>query len=209
MARPMITTVTLAAASDTAVALSQSPSGAGNLILNGAAVSGGVASFAHARRIIITSSGNDSGVNFILSGTNGDSNPISETIAGANTGIAAASSDFKTISSAYISGAAAGTVKVGTNTTGSSVWYVPNIHAIPFNAAVAIVSTGTVTSTAEYTYDDPNIVAIPKAWATSGLTNITGSADTAFDRPVAGIRLTVTSGAGTAKLYVIQAGIKT
>jgi hypothetical protein len=65
------------------------------------------------RNLIITSSGNDSGITFTVTGTDAYGVTTVETITGANAGIAAGKKAFKTITSITRSGAAAANVKIG------------------------------------------------------------------------------------------------
>lgn len=66
--RPVLLTKTLAAASVNAIAQSQSLGAAGNVTLNGATASGGLATLDTQRRVLITSAGNDSGISFTVFG---------------------------------------------------------------------------------------------------------------------------------------------
>ena len=59
-----VTVGPLDAADDNGIAQSQTTAGAADLTLNGALVSGGVATFDSPRQVIITSAGNDTGVTF-------------------------------------------------------------------------------------------------------------------------------------------------
>lgn len=88
------------------LATSQSPGGAGDLTL--AANTMDVA-----RNVTITSAGNDSGVTFTVTGTDGHGIAVVEEITGANAGTAAGAKAFGTVSSIAISGASAGTVTAG------------------------------------------------------------------------------------------------
>lgn len=65
------------------------------------------------RNVTITSSGNDSGVTFTVTGYDGHGQLVVEDITGANIGTAAGAKTFKNILSIVSSGAAAGTVAVG------------------------------------------------------------------------------------------------
>lgn len=65
------------------------------------------------RNLIITSSGNDTGITFTATGTDAYGVTTVETITGANAGIAAGKKAFKTITSITRSGSSAGTVKIG------------------------------------------------------------------------------------------------
>ena len=68
MGRPIVTSLTLGAAVANGISLTQAPAAA-PLLLNGASVVNGVAVLDVPRRIIITSSGNDSGITFKITGT--------------------------------------------------------------------------------------------------------------------------------------------
>lgn len=82
------------------------------------------------RNLIFTSSGNDTGITFTITGKDEASRTVVETVTGANAGVAAGKKAFKTITSIVASGASAGTVAVGIgNVLGLPVW-VPNAGAI-------------------------------------------------------------------------------
>lgn len=102
-----------AASTDNNIAASQSPAAAA-LTINGTLASGGVATLLEARNVIITSGGNDSGITFAVVGTDIYGQALTETITGANVGVATGNKAFKTVTSVTPSGSAAGTVKVGT-----------------------------------------------------------------------------------------------
>lgn len=116
------------------ICLSQTPSGAGALTLNGtlcntnqpagaggsAAAGSAAAQINPASRIYITSAGNDSGRTFTIVGTLQTPNTfgmgigVTETITGANASVVSSANQYSTITSITISGAAAGAVTVGT-----------------------------------------------------------------------------------------------
>lgn len=109
-----------------------------------------------ARRIIITSAGNDTGITFALTGTDWAGNAISETITGANAGAASSVLSYLTVTSILTSAAVATTVIVGTNGVADSPWVrFDNLGGM---AAVAIQCTpsGTANGTVRQTLDDPN-----------------------------------------------------
>lgn len=94
------------------VCLSQSP-GAGAILLNGAAASGGVATLDRPRNLIYTSGGNDSGITFTAAGKDEFGVAMTETVTGANATVANGKKAFKTVSSIVASGAVATTLTVG------------------------------------------------------------------------------------------------
>lgn len=191
MPHPINTTVTLAAADDDGIALSQSPGAAGALTLNGAFVSGGVATLDAARRVIITSGGNDSAKTFTVVGTGGawlGDRIITETISGANIGAAQTTQDFLTITSVTISAASAGTVKVGTNGVGSGAWVVWSNYPSDFQVGYAgWVLSGSPTWEIEFTMDDPfgtwlpSNISFPRPITYAPTTGLTSSQSGALD----------------------------
>lgn len=203
------------------IAQSQSP-GAGTITLNGSLVSGGVATLDAARRVIVTSGGNDTGITFTVIGTGrapggGGSGPaLSETITGASGAAAATTQDFKTVSSVTHTGTVAGTVTVGTSGIGSSAWFNIDTNAVPVNVLAAVVVSGTINYSVEFTLDDPNALAsgtFPTALTTStimpaAIVAATSNQSGLISSPVWGIRLTQNSftNPGTATLSWNQAG---
>lgn len=208
MATVIQTKLAYAAASANNIATSQSP-GAGAITLNGSTVTSGVATLDAARRVIVTSGGNDSGITFTITGTNFAGNPLTETITGGNIAAAATTQDFKTVSSVTHSGTVAGTVTVGTNGVGSSPWFMIDRDQSPTNISIGVTVTGTINFTVEYTYDDPNAPfsgTFPTVWSISALASKTAATDSTLTAPVFAIRLTQNSftNPGTASMIAIQ-----
>lgn len=118
----------------------------------------GVATLDAARHLIITSSGNDTGRTFAVIGTDWTGHTITETITGASGGAAESVLSYLTVTSVRISGAAAGTVIVGTNTIADS----PPVYfdRLAGNAQVAIQVDGTAdpTWTVQQTLNDPTVI---------------------------------------------------
>lgn len=111
-----------------------------------------------ARRIIITSGGNDTGITFTLTGTDLNNNPQSEVVTGVSGAAASSVLSYLTVTSILTSGAAASTVIVGTNTIADSQWVrFSNFGA---NAQVAIQVDGTTnaTWTIQQTLNDPGVI---------------------------------------------------
>ena len=79
----------------------------------------------------------------------------------------------------------------------------------PFNASLAIVITGTVNVTAQFTFDDVFAQnSGPFVWFDhTDLTNVTANDEAALVAPVKAVRLLTNSGTGTARFEVSQAGI--
>lgn len=211
MALPVIFSQSLAAGAATNIAASQSPV-AGAILLNGAAVVGGVAVLDAQRRVIITSGSDDTGITFTVKGTNGAGSAIQQTIAGANGGAAATDLDFKTVTSVTHTGSVAGTVTVGTNGVGSSLWQILNWNTAPFGLGFQVeLRSGAANYTVQYTYDDPNNLiaglSYPLAFddATVAAKAATFAGSTIV--PVTAVRLLTNSGTGTLWFRMLQTGL--
>lgn len=122
------------------VATSQTPSGAGNLTIDGAKASGGVATFNAARQVTITSAGNDAGRTFTITGTDVNGNTLTEAVTGADTDTATSTKHFKTVTQIAVDDATAGAVTAGMNTSAIAVIFAGRSRlkgAFIVNAAVA------------------------------------------------------------------------
>ena len=222
MANPIIFTKQLGAASATNIALLQTP-GSAALLINGAAATSGVATIdtfnsstnsETGRRVIITSGGNDTGINWAVVGTNSSGNVVTDTFAGASGGAAQSNLDFVTVTSITPSGAVATTAEAGTNGVGSSRWMTMNYHVSPpFNLGFAVeLVSGSVNYTVQYTYDDPNPLpgtrfpAFPTAFNTI-LVSQTTTADATISTPVVAVRVLINSGTGELRCRFQQVGI--
>jgi len=103
------------------VATSQTPSGAGNLTINGAKASGGVATFNAARQVTITCAGADSGRTFTITGTDVNGDAVTEAISGADADVSTSTKHFLTVTQIAVDDATAGAVTAGMNTSAIAV----------------------------------------------------------------------------------------
>lgn len=228
MSNPSVVTLQLVAAIANGIALSQTPAAAGNLTINGSLATAGVATMDVARRVLITSAGADSAVVFTVYGTNSSGAPISSVVTGVASGTPVATAlDFKTVTRVAVSGATAGAITVGTNTTASSDWVLDNFLQANWVLSVAVsIASGAVTYTVEHTYDDPNKglpslapapyqfaveaggYVPPLAWPNATLVAkaVNGEAQYA-NQPIMAHRLTITAGTGLAVMQSIQSGM--
>lgn len=208
MGQPVVATIQLATADTDGIAQSQALAAAGNLTLNGALASGGVATLTGigaGRQVIITSGGNDTVINFTVYGLDEGYIPISETFAGANAGAATSTTLFRTVTRIAASGAVATTVIAGTNGVGATRWVNHNIHAQPCNISFSCDVTGTVNYTLQHTYDP--LDAVVKIWDDAVIAAATADAEASYTYPITGSRILVNSGTGAVVMTVIQAGI--
>ena len=220
MARPITATKALTAADADNIALAQALAGAGLLTLNGVAVSGGVATLDTARRVGITSAGNDTGITFTIKGTDYSGNVISEVVTGANAAVASTLQDFLTVTSVRGSDAAAGNVSAGTTDVGSSPWFPLNNHITPFDVGVQThlvsgAATWTIEVTRERVLSDmqiyragfTNAPSVPVAFGWPGLVGLAADASGSINSVVLAARLTILSGTGTVQADIVQTGI--
>ena len=169
----------LATASANAICLSQTPTAAGALTLNGALVVSGVAIMDNFRRVLITAAGNESAKTFTVTGIGANGNTVSEIITGPNATTAQSVLDYKTVTSITISAAAAGAITVGTSGVGGSRWVSFDAFAPSFISLQCNV-TGTISYTVQTTLNDPYDPATPVApasvvWVNSSDTAVVGA----------------------------------
>lgn len=206
-----VITIALAAASANKISLSQTPLGAGNLTINGAAASAGVATLDAARQILFTFAADETGHNFTITGTNYNGQTQSEVVAGAAS-TAVTTLDYKTVTQIAISAASTGAITVGTNGVANSPPYIVDRFVSATNITAAVVVSGTINYSVQVSYDDfaPawDLVTNPPTWFappnTSNLTSQTSNKADVVNMPVSMIRLRQTSFStgGTATLTV-------
>lgn len=209
----------LTAASDNAIALSQTLVAAGNLTLNGAT---GTANLDTQRQIIITSSGDDHLVTATVTGFDGAGAAIKDSFLLSNATIAKSNLNFLSVSQVTLSAAAAANIKVGTNTVGSTQWFVPNAYLTPYELSFSVqLVSGTGNCQIDVTYDEVIATSgapqpapayapatINPAVVVSTLQNLSASAQGAIDgAAIRAWRLTINSGTGTWKATAIQSGL--
>ena len=90
---------------------------------------------------------------------------------------------------------------------GSSQIIPMNLDSTPFNVGFGVVLTNSATYTVQHTFDNPWTTANPTWFNHPTVLDEIANADGNYAFPVAAIKVAVTSGAGTATLTVIQAGI--
>lgn len=104
---------TPATADPDGVSVSASP-GAGAILIDGALATSGVATMDVPRALVYVSAGNDSGITFTTTGTDGYGAAQVETITGANAGTAVGIKAFKTVTAVAHTGSVAGALTIGT-----------------------------------------------------------------------------------------------
>lgn len=200
-------TLTLPAAAAAGIAASQSGTAGTTLILSGSLVTGGVANLVVARRVIVTSAGDDSAHTFTLVGTDRYGRAQSEILQGAN-GTAQSVKDYLTIISIIPNNNTTSTVTAGTNAVGSTAPYIVDTFINPGDYGAAMEFSGTVTASVEVAYIDLtplwDLANNAVTWYTDPSFNaLTANARATITGPVTMIRQTNSSGTGTATTRLI------
>lgn len=210
--RPQVRTLTFTDLSNDAngVAEDQTTGAAGNLVLDGALVTGGVATMGEAQIISIESAGNLSAITFTVTGTDADGRVQAEVITGPNATTVKTTEYFKTVTQIAVSAAVVTNVEVGPLAADGAVSKTVGLdwRENPFAVALGITITGTVTYTAQHTFNDIQDFGNELIWFDNdGITAKTVNEDGNLAFPVIGCRLEITSfTSGAVTLYVIQAG---
>lgn len=226
MANPSTVSLQLEAGDADGIALAQAVGSATSLTLNGAFVSGGVATLDVARRVLITASGANPSVVFTVTGADRDGNVQTDTVTGLSASSGYTAKDFLTVTRVASSASAVGNISVGTNEVASTAWIQDFPTGVFWALSVAgIIVSGAATYNVEHTYDDPNkigtsLVVSPQqysqnpagfvpatVWIKSDMNAKAASAEANYTFPVFAHRLTITSGTGLVALQSLQAGI--
>ena len=194
------------------ICASQTTSGAANAVINGALASGGVATMGDQQIITIFSASNLSSLTFLATGSDRNGSVLTETITGPGAGLTVVSTkNFYTVSSVYVSGAAAA-FTIGVNGTGSSKPVVLDQYVSPFNVSVATTAVTGATYKMQYTYDDVTATTWPngtQVWFDHAtMTAKTTATDATINNPVSAVRLTITTAASpqSVSARIIQSG---
>ena len=172
------------------------------------------------RRLLVTSSGNDSAIYFHIVGTNQAGFSETEYLAGGNSTAVQSNLDYLTVTSVQPSNSSlsqtfastAATVSVGVNGVGSSIWNIVNQHDTPSNISYGcILAVGAATFSIQYIYDDPNTlpagVPFPQPFTLTTINNATATIDGFSNEPLFAWRLLVSAGTGSIRAIGTQAGI--
>ena len=203
-------TTSFVAAASTGLCASQSLASAGNLTLNGSLVSSGVGIMDAARRVGITSAGNDSSVVWTITGTDRNGNTLTENLNGGNAVLVQSVNDFLTVTSIYGSAATASTVTAGTTSVGSSapvaIDYVSNPNFV--SVGISFDSTG-ANATIEVTNDNPGpkgdfLGNTPVWFPATNLQSISTNTLQIVQGPITMMRTTINSGTGVVTTRTCQ-----
>lgn len=147
-----VLTLDLTAADPDGIAQIQNPAGAGALTLNGAYVTAGVAILPEAQKVALLTGADESAFTVALTGTNRNGKVITETVTLGNNTTVYSTLDFKTVTSAVISGNS-GNVTLGTNEHASSVPHIVGWHGNRSHYLELVIGAG-ITAIVEGSYDN-------------------------------------------------------
>jgi len=222
MTRCVRQTVTLASASSNNIALSQTPTAAAGFTINGSAASGGVATLDVQRRVLLTTTANESSKTVTLTGTDGQGNTISEVLAGVNATTTYSKLDYKTVVSVVPSANFAGAATLGTNGVASTPWIPLDSNRVGTAWSLGVI-LGTTANVMPQGTLDPLLPAEYGNWTGQTTDSSSWVPPTAFDLqtaamtatnlvygtfPLHAVRLLINSGATSAGTVfeVVQQG---
>lgn len=217
--RPIVVTAgPVPAASPNSVALLQAVAAAGPLTLNGAYVNPGsgiaIMPNATAVRVTISGAGNNSGVNFTVTGTNQNNSLTIETIPGPNNGTVTTTNYFLTVSSVTVSAPVDGEISVGSSVQASSAWVNFDTWSLS-QTSIQVDVLGIANYTVQQTLDDPNspyapVPPLEMQWINHpdvNLVNGTSTAQSNYGYVPAYSRVLLNSGSGSIRATFIQSGV--
>lgn len=164
------------------------------------------------RRVLITTTGNESTKTFTITGTDRNRSLLTELITDIASGTTAyTNTDFLTVTSVSISAAAANAVTVGTNGVASSRWMFLDEYA-PSQVTLSTSVTGTVNYTIQEAEQFPsaNLPAYQVTWLNSAdpnALNATANILSFFTFAPRLARVLLNSGTGSVSTLITQSGV--
>lgn len=149
--------LTFVASSTTYIAAAQTLAGAGNMILDGSGSEQSptqrmrLTGSGFARVVTLTSTGNISGVNFTITGTDIRGAALTETIAGPNNNTVSTTGNFYSVTSIAADGAVGTATSAGIGSTGVSQWIQVDYQLTPANIGLGVNVSGTINWTIRQT----------------------------------------------------------
>ena len=161
------------------------------------------------RTVTITSTDNQTGVDFTITGLDLYGNTVSEVLTGGDNTTVTSVEHYAVVTSITADDAVGTAITVGSGAGGTTRWFTPNREANPTSISLYLVIGGTINVTVQ---DTPNDINGGDGLPTSGqifshpsLAGETSSGSSNYAFPPGAIRLLVTSGSGTCEFTIIQA----
>ena len=153
--RPKTITVSLDPADRNGVSVAQTTSGADAFDITGALASGGVATMDSPRYLSLYSTGNISGVDFVIVGTDRFGNAITETITGPNAGFTYGTYNYNTVTSVTPDGAVGTNTEVGSADHCEGAWVPVDTYDVQGYSIYGEMGTSAnLDYTVEFTHSD-------------------------------------------------------
>ncbi len=208
--RPISFTRSQPAASGTSVAAAQLLNASGVITLNGALVSGGVATLT-VPAVLTVFSEKSATVNFVVSGTAPGGGSQTETLAVSASGTVTGSLSFATVTGITASAATSATISVGNAVPGYTAWIPLDIYTPNQVTTISGKTSGTVNYSVEYTNEDPfdtSIQQLAVPHPAASLTAATASETQFTTTLMRAVRLKINSGNGSVRFTIVQQSTK-
>lgn len=192
------------------IALSQTPLAGGPLTMNGALVSGGVATLPCQQFPTVTCAGNDAARIFTFTGTGQTGQALTATVAGSSGSVTVSSVGFKTITGVSVDAATADAIEIGIDDVGRQYPCVIDTMLNPTDISVSVDVTDTINFTVQHSFNDPT-VGTPDTWTwfngPADVTSKTADAWSSYTAPPRSIAILINSVTAPGQLVfrVIQA----
>jgi len=208
--RPISFTRSQPAASGTSVAAAQLLNASGVITLNGALVSGGVATLT-VPAVLTVFSEKSATVNFVVTGTAPNGASQTETLAVTASGTVTGSLTFATVTSVAASAPTSATISLGNGVPGYTAWIPLDIYTPNQVTNISNKVSGTVNYSVEYTNEDPfdtSIQQLAVPHPNASLTAATGDETQFTTTLMRAVRLKINSGNGSVRFTCVQQSTK-
>jgi hypothetical protein len=208
--RPISFTRSQPAASGTSVAAAQLLNASGVITLNGALVSGGVATLT-VPAVLTVFSEKSATVNFVVTGTAPNGASQTETLAVTASGTVTGSLSFATVTSVAASAPTSATISLGNGVPGYTAWIPLDIYTPNQVTNISNKVSGTVNYSVEYTNEDPfntGIQQLAVPHPNASLTAATGDETQFTTTLMRAVRLKINSGNGSVRFTCVQQSTK-
>lgn len=208
--RPISFTRSQPAASGTSVAAAQLLNASGVITLNGALVSGGVATLT-VPAVLTAFSEKSATVNFVVTGTAPNGASQTETLAVTASGTVTGSLSFATVTSVVADAATSATISLGNGVPGYTAWIPLDIYTPNQVTNISAKASGTVNYSVEYTNEDPfntGIQQLAVPHPAGSLTAATGDETQFTTTLMRAVRLKINSGNGSVRFTCVQQSTK-
>lgn len=193
------------------VCASQTLGGAGDLTINGALATAGVATFGEQQRVTLASAGNYSAVTFTLYGTDARGRSISEALVGPNNSTVTSTLNYKTVTRISSSAALGTAITSGNSDALETAWVALDTRRPIKSISIELSSGASMTFELQLSNQSPQRIITNEseivAFADSTVTGKTASFLITATTAIQAARVKVTSFvSGTGTLRITEAG---